>query len=71
MASPCATMEARMEEMKSSLFAIERHQEVQGKAMEFITQQLGQLLKERRASPLPEDPTQHWNLEHEYTPEQA
>ena len=39
--------------------------------MELIAQQLGQLLRDRRASPQQEDPPQRRNLEREFTPEPA
>ena len=71
MASPRTTMEARLEDMERGLTAIERRQEEQGKAMELIAQQLGQLLRDRRASPQQEDPPQRRNLEREFTPEPA
>ena len=41
MASPCATIEVRVEEMECGLSAIEQRQEEQDKAMELIAQQLG------------------------------
>ena len=56
-----------MEEMEHDLSVIERRQEEKGKAMELIAQQLGQLLRERRTSPLPEGKPEHLNLEREYT----
>ena len=71
MASPHATMEARMQELERGLVAMERRQEEQGKAMELVAQRLGQLLRERDASPPPEDPPQRRNLEPEYTPDQV
>ena len=71
MASPPATMEARMQELERSMSAMERRQEEQGKALELIAQRLGQLLREREVSPPPENPPQQRNLEREYTPEQA
>ena len=55
-----------MEEMEHDLSVIERRQEEKGKAMELIAQQLGQLLRERRTSRLPEGKPEHLNLEREY-----
>ena len=63
MASPRATMEARLEDIERDLNAMERRQKEQGKAMELIAQQLGQLLMDRRMSPPAKDPPQRRNLE--------
>ena len=64
-------MEARLEGLEQGITAMERRQEEQGKAMELIAQQLGQLLRQRHASPQLEEPPPRKNLEREYTPEQV